>query len=63
MTLDELIEKLQRVREFHGGTAPVIVTGAYASWADDLEVNYHANPKSWFQPSPCVEIGSSICSG
>jgi len=57
MTLDELIENLQRVREFHGGTAPVIVTGAYGSWADDLDIVYSPIDKT------CVFIHTSICSG
>lgn len=37
MTLDELIQKLQHLREEKGGSVPVLVTGFDSSGFDDLE--------------------------
>lgn len=61
MTVDELIAQLTRVREFHGGNLPVLVTGLYASSDNDLEV-VHAKA-NFHEPTEHVEIQSSICSG
>ena len=62
MTLDELIAQLTRAREFHGGDHPVIVTGAYASSADDLELVYYPSG-GFYQPGAHLAIATSICSG
>lgn len=37
MTLDELIQKLQCIREENGGTLPVLVTGFDSTGFDNLE--------------------------
>lgn len=60
MNITELIAALERVRDFHGNI-PVIVTGLYASSADDLEV-VHASANIGCNEAH-VEIQSSICSG